>query len=59
MPVVRIDMWAGRTKEQKKKLIESVTKAVCDSIGCPTEAVQIVINDIPKENWGDKGKQSC
>ncbi|MCX6695351.1 MAG: 4-oxalocrotonate tautomerase [Candidatus Altiarchaeota archaeon] len=58
MPVVRIEMWAGRSKEQKKKLIEDVTKAVCDCIGCPPEAVHIVINDIPKENWGAGGKQS-
>ena len=58
MPVVRIDMWVGRTKEQKKKLIENVTKAVCDSVGCPPESVQIIIGDIPKENWGDKGKQA-
>jgi len=58
MPVVTIDMWAGRTKEQKKKLIENVTKAVCDSVGCPQEVVHIVINEIPKENWGTGGKQS-
>ncbi len=57
MPIVRVEMWAGRTQEAKKKLIEELTKVVCQTIGCPPEAVIIVIEDIPKENWGQNGKQ--
>ncbi|MBI5700266.1 2-hydroxymuconate tautomerase family protein [Candidatus Saganbacteria bacterium] len=57
MPIVKIGMWAGRTAEMKKKLIENVTKTVCDTLECKTEAVIIVIEDIPKENWGQAGKQ--
>jgi len=51
-------MWQGRDKETKKKLIDNVTKATCEAIKCPPEAVQIVIEDIPKENWGINGKQA-
>lgn len=58
MPFVKIDMWEGRTREQKDKLIESVTKAVCESIGCPGEAVQVVLQDYKKEDWGMNGKPS-
>jgi 4-oxalocrotonate tautomerase len=57
MPVVKIGMWAGRDKEAKKKLIENVTKTVCETIGCPAQAVIVIIEDIPKENWGQDGKQ--
>ena len=57
MPVVQIGLWTGRSKEVKAVLIENVTKAVCDSIGCPPESVTIVLEDIPKENWGQGGKQ--
>jgi 4-oxalocrotonate tautomerase family enzyme len=39
-------------------MIQQVTKAVCDSIGCPPETVIVVIEDIPKENWGQNGKQA-
>lgn len=56
MPIVKVDMWEGRTAEQKEKLITSVTDAVCKAIGCPPEAVQIVIEDYKKENWGIAGK---
>lgn len=58
MPIVNIDMWAGRPAETKKKLIENVTKTVCETIGCPAQAVTVVIRDVPKENWGQDGKQA-
>ena len=58
MPIVRIEMWPGRDEDTKDKLIQSVTKSVCDSIKCPAEAVTVVIQDIPKENWGMGGKQA-
>jgi len=57
MPVVKIGLWAGRDKEMKKKLIENVTKTVCEAIGCPPQAVIVILEDIPKENWGQDGKQ--
>ena len=59
MPIVKIEMWAGRDKEIKGKLIKNVTDTVCDTIKCPPEAVIVVIEDIPKENWGQAGKAAC
>lgn len=56
MPIVTIDMWAGRTKEQKEMLIEKVTRAVVDSIGCPPDVVQVILKDTEKSNWGIGGK---
>jgi len=55
MPVVRIDLWKGREKETKKELIEKTTSVVADVIGCPIEAVQIIINEVEKDNWGIGG----
>jgi 4-oxalocrotonate tautomerase len=57
MPLVKIEMWAGRTPEQKGKVIKKVTEAICETIGCPKEAVWVVIEDVPKENWGISGEQ--
>ena len=51
MPVVKIDMWSGRTEEQKEAIIKKVTDAIVESCGCPKEAVIVVINNIPKENF--------
>lgn len=57
MPLVKIEMWAGRSADQKEKLIKNITNAVCESVGCPKEAVWVVIEDVPKENWGMSGEQ--
>jgi len=58
MPVVRIDMWEGRDKETKRKLIQSVSKAVADSLGIEVDRVEIILSDVPKDNWGKDGKQA-
>ena len=56
MPVVKIELWKGRNKEQKRKLVEKVTSAVVDSVSCPPESVQIIISEVEKENWGISGQ---
>jgi 4-oxalocrotonate tautomerase len=55
MPVVKIELWKGRNKEQKRKLVEKVTSAVVDSISCPAESVQVIISEVDKEHWGIGG----
>ncbi len=56
MPVVTIDMWEGRTIEQKKQLVAGITSVFTDNLNVPPEAVEIIIKDIPKHNWGIAGK---
>jgi 4-oxalocrotonate tautomerase len=56
MPIIRIDLWEGRTDEVKEKLIANVTKTVCDTIGCPAEVVEVIIDDVKRSNWGIGGK---
>jgi len=55
MPVVIVEMWAGRTQEQKKTIIKGITD-VFVTVGTPADAVHVIINDIPKTNWGTGGK---
>jgi len=55
MPVVIVEMWAGRTVEQKRALVEGLTE-VFTKVGTPASAVHIVIQDVPKTNWGTGGK---
>lgn len=56
MPYISIEMFEGRTAEQKKVLIQEVTKTVTSTLGIPPEAVWIVIKDVPRSNWGERGK---
>jgi 4-oxalocrotonate tautomerase len=57
MPVVIVEMWEGRTSEQKDTLIQGITKAF-ETIGVKPESIHIVIHDVPKTNWGLKGQQA-
>lgn len=56
MPFISIDIWEGRTKGQKRKLIKGITDVTTKTLECPPEAVHIVITEHPKDNWGIAGK---
>jgi 4-oxalocrotonate tautomerase len=55
MPIVQVTVWEGITLENKKKLVEGITK-VMENIGIPSQATTIVIYEEPKENWATGGK---
>ena len=55
MPIVQISMVAGRTPEKKEQLIKKVTDAIIDVLQIPADRVQIILNEIPKENIGHGG----
>ncbi len=55
MPIVIVEMWEGRTIEQKKQLVEGITSSFA-KIGVPPEQVNIIIKDNPKHNWATGGK---
>ncbi len=38
----------------KKKMIEGFTK-VCVDLGVPADYVEVILHDVPKENWGIAG----
>ncbi len=55
MPVVIIEMWQGRTVEQKSQLAQGITDEFV-KIGISRDQVHIIFKDNPKHNWatGDK-----
>lgn len=58
MPFAQIHLLEGRTEEQKQAVIEKVTDALCEAVGAPRESVRVVIQDVPKTNWGIGGKSA-
>jgi 4-oxalocrotonate tautomerase len=55
MPVVIVEMWEGRTVEEKKQLAAGIT-ATFVNIGVPAERCHIIMKDNPKHNWATGGK---
>jgi len=51
MPIVQIELWEGRTNEQKAKLIDAVSDAF-GVLDIKKEHVIIVIHETPRSNWG-------
>ncbi|MBS0505872.1 MAG: 4-oxalocrotonate tautomerase [Proteobacteria bacterium] len=56
MPTYRIEMFEGRTVEQKRKLAEEITRVTVEVLGGSPESVDIVITDVKRENWATGGK---
>ncbi len=50
MPGVQIDMFSGRTMEQKRLLVKLVTEAVVDALGVQPEGVRVRINETEKKH---------
>ena len=56
MPILRVETWAGLSKEQKAELVTSLTQDAVRVLNCPPEAVTVIIDEIEKENWGAAGE---
>jgi 4-oxalocrotonate tautomerase len=56
MPIIRVEMLEGRTIEQKRELVEVLTRETVRICKCPAEAITVLITDFQKENWGSAGR---
>jgi 4-oxalocrotonate tautomerase len=56
MPFVSVKMLEGRTKEQKKNLIKSITKSVSESLSIDENNVWVVVEEFPCDEWGLGGE---
>ena len=55
MPIVQIEMFEGRTIEQKRKMADKVTAALVETLDCPKEAVTLIIREIKGEHYAEGG----
>lgn len=56
MPIMQVFLIEGRTEEQKARLIAALTDAAVESIGAPRETVRVMLQEMPKEQFGIGGK---
>jgi 4-oxalocrotonate tautomerase len=55
MPVIVVNMWAGRDEDAKRRIAEGITR-VFETEKVPRDAVTVIMYDIPKGNWAEAGK---
>ena len=51
MPFVEVTLVEGRTPEQLRALITSLTDAVEASIGAPRPSIRVVVREVPPTHW--------
>ena len=55
MPVVKIEMLEGRSKQQKIELVRSITQALVGIAKAKPESVTVIFSEYSKENWAQGG----
>ncbi len=55
MPLIRVEMFEGRTDEQKRALVQELTQACVRALGASPASVDIMLVDMPKRHWARGG----
>ncbi|MBB3195321.1 4-oxalocrotonate tautomerase [Roseateles terrae] len=55
MPTLRVELFEGRTPEQKAELAKELTAACVRVLGGSPDAVDVVFFDIARQNWATGG----
>ncbi|RAU19093.1 2-hydroxymuconate tautomerase [Nitrincola tibetensis] len=58
MPIAQLYIMEGRSDEQKERLIASITESIASSLDTPTDAVRVIITEMPKQHFGIAGKSA-
>lgn len=56
MPVVTIQLFEGRTVEQKREIAKAITDTLVTVGKTTPDAVHIVFQEIARHNWAHAGK---
>ena len=55
MPIITVQMYDGRSMDQKRELVKGVTDVVARVTGNAPEAVHVIIQEVKRENWANGG----
>jgi len=56
MPTIRVEMFEGRSPEQKRNLVKALTQACVETLGSKPESVDVLLYDIKKSDWATGGE---
>lgn len=55
MPIVRVELLAGRSQEQKNELAAVLTRETSRIAKCPVEHIQVIIDEYRHSDWAVGG----
>ena len=56
MPTIHVELFAGRTVEQKRALAQALTEATARTLGGSPDAVDVIFCDVERHNWATGGQ---
>jgi len=56
MPIINVKMLEGRSLEQKRELVDVLTREVVRILDIKPDAVEMVIEEYPRTNWASAGQ---
>jgi 4-oxalocrotonate tautomerase len=56
MPIVKVELLAGRTRDQKARAAKEITEAIERTLGAKPESTLVVFTDVEKSDWAKAGQ---
>ncbi len=56
MPLIQVQMFAGRTPQQKRDLVRALTDAFVEAAGSTPDSVDIILTDVEQSDWAQGGE---
>ena len=56
MPTIRVELFEGRTVEQKRALAQALTDACVKTLGGSADGVDILFYDVARHDWATGGQ---
>ena len=54
MPHVIVKLWPGKSRQQKARLAEEITKDVMDVLDYGEESVSVAFEEVSPQDWAEK-----
>ena len=55
MPIVTVQLFPGRTTEQKREMAKEITDAVVRIAKTTPEATHVIFQDVSQSDWAEAG----
>ncbi|HZE91911.1 MAG TPA: 4-oxalocrotonate tautomerase [Rhizobacter sp.] len=56
MPTIRVELFEGRSVEQKRQYAQALTEATVRVLGGSPEAVEVLFFELARHDWATGGK---
>lgn len=53
MPHIDVNLFPGRTEEQKQMLADKIVEDAMEILGTPREALSVAMHEVAPENWNE------